>query len=89
MIIGSSDLYLYYTSVLRDFRYNAHNWRLPIRIIKQLSKREEYKAHGLHRQMGKEQPAGDEDEGSSLQSEVNRAKPGKIDRSADALQNKI
>jgi hypothetical protein len=39
--------------------------------------------------MGREQPAGDEDEGSSLQSEVNRVKPGKIERSADALQNNI
>jgi hypothetical protein len=89
MIIGSSDLYVYYTSVPGDFRYNAPDWRLPIRKIKQLSKWEEYKAHGLHRQMGKEQPAGDEDEGSSLQSEVNRGKPGKIDRSADALQIEI
>jgi len=37
-------------------------------------------------QLGEPQPAGDEDKGSSLQSEVNRVEPGKIERSADALQ---
>ena len=37
-------------------------------------------------QMGEQLLAGDEDEGSSLQGEVNREFPGKIERSADALQ---